>query len=198
MIIDVGNTANKCTLNFGTHNGMFHCDEVVGMGILQIAHMEDDVFVVRTRDADELNKLDIVIDIGGGPLDHHIPGFNVCRPNGQKYASAGLVWREFGEKAIRNVMLAKGLCIDDTETKNIKEQIDTEIIIPVDMEDYGEFCNHTFSFVSKFLPCWFDDTPNYDQAFTNVVSIVSSILEENIKDKIVQSMTNKELQNRYN
>ena len=197
MIIGVGASSTKCTMHFGTHNGIFHCDEVIGIAILEIAHLNTDAYVVRTRNLDELNKLDIVIDIGGGMFDHHMPCFNVCRPTREKYASAGLVWREFAEEAIKNVMTEQGLSINADEIKAIKEQIDREFIVPVDMEDNGEkVSNHTFSFIPKFLPSWME-TPNYDDAFSRVLAIVFDILKEIIRDKIIQIATKKELQKRY-
>lgn len=205
MIVGVGEN-RKCTRNFGTHNGIFHCDEIVGIAVLEIAHMNDVAYVVRTRNLDELKKLDIVIDVGGGMLDHHMAGFNVCRHTGEKYASAGLVWKEFAEEAIRNVMTEEGISINDNEIKTIKEQIDREVIIPVDAEDNGEKINpltgelippnYQFSFVSKFLPSWID-TPNYNEAFCKVEAIVFDILKAIIKDKVVQVATKKELQKRY-
>ncbi len=199
MIIGVGESSSntKCTMKFGTHNGIFHCDEIVGIAILEIAYMNTDVYVVRTRKLDELNKLDIVIDIGGGIFDHHQPGFNVCRPTGEKYASAGLVWRAFAEEAIRNIMTKECMSINETEIKLIKEQIDKEVIIPVDMEDNGEkVSNHTFSFIPKYLPSWLE-IPDYNNAFSRVQAIVVNILKATIKDKIVQVVTKKELQKRY-
>lgn len=184
-------------MNFGTHNGIFHCDEVVGIAILEIAYMHIKAYVVRTRNLDELKKLDNVIDIGGGRFDHHMAGFNECRPTGEKYASAGLVWKAFAEKAIKNVMTEKGISINDNEIHAIKEQIDREVIIPVDLEDNGEkINNHTFSFIPKYLPSWME-TQNYDDAFRSVEAIVASILKEIIKDKVVQVVTKKELQKRY-
>lgn len=198
MIIGVGETANtKCTLNFGTHSGIFHCDELVGIAVLEIAHMKTSAYVVRTRNLDELNELDTVIDIGGGMLDHHMAGFNVCRPTGEKYASAGLVWKQFGEKAIKNVMAEKSLSINDDEIQAIKDEIDREIIIPVDMEDNGEkISTHTFSFIPKFIPTWLE-IPDYDEAFSKVEAICACILKELIKDKVVQVITRKKLQKRY-
>jgi uncharacterized UPF0160 family protein len=69
-IIGVGESSDtKCTMNFGTHNGIFHCDEVVGIAILEIAYMNVDSYVVRTRNINELNSLNVVIDIGGGRFD---------------------------------------------------------------------------------------------------------------------------------
>lgn len=198
MIISIGENANDgSTLNFGTHSGIFHCDEVVGMAILEMAYMEANIHVVRTRNPNELKKLDIVIDIGGGTFDHHMAGFNMCRTTGEKYASAGLVWRKFAEKAIQNVATENGVSIGDNEIQTLKEQIDREIIVWVDMEDNGEDTrNHTFSFIPKFLPTWLE-TPNYDAAFSRVLTIVFDILKEIIKDKIVQIATKKELQKRY-
>lgn len=182
MIIGVGKNSNtKCTMNFGTHNGIFHCDEVVGIAILEIAYMNTDVYVVRTRNLDELSKLDIVIDVGGGMFDHHVTGFNVCRPTGEKYASAGLVWRNFAEEAVKNIMNEEGISITNDEIKTIKEQIDREVIIPVDMEDNGDkITSHTFSFIPKFLPSWME-TLDYDDAFIRVEAIVLEILKNIIK-----------------
>lgn len=202
MIISVGETTRiGCKLNFGTHNGIFHCDEVLGIAILEMAHMYSNIHITRTRDLAELKKCDIVIDIGGGKFDHHIVGFNECRPNGKKYASAGLVWKEFGEMAIGNVAREQYVVIDYSEVHRIKQQIDEDIVIPIDREDNGEGTeDHKFSFIPKFLPTWIDtclERANYDKAFRRVESIVYKILNEIIKEKVLQIATRKELQNRY-
>lgn len=198
MIVGVGEAANaSCSLNLGTHNGIFHSDEVVGTAVLEIAYMGANAYVVRTRNPVELSKLDIVIDVGGGKFDHHMAGFNRCRATGVKYASAGLVWNEFAEQAIRNVMSEANVLISDDEIHTVKEQIDKEIIVPVDLEDNGEKIeSHTFSFISKFLPAWLE-APNYNLAFQQVEAIVSGIMKQLIKDKIVQIVTKKELQKRF-
>lgn len=198
MIIGIGKTANaKCALNFGTHSDVFHCDEVTGTAIFELAFMEKDIYVVRTKETQELNKLDIVIDIGGGRLDHHIAGFNICRETGEKYASAGLVWRAFGEMAIRNVMNEKRISITEKEIQLVKEQIDRDIIVFVDMEDNGEkVSQHVLSFIPQFLPTWLE-TPDYDAAFMRAEKLVYDILKEYIKNKITQFPTQKELQKRY-
>lgn len=198
MIIgEVKSSNTKSIVIFGTHNGIFHGDDGVGIAILKIAHANTDIHVVRTDDIEKLKECDIVIDIGGGRFDHHMAGFKICRPTGEKYASAGLVWREFAEKAIKNVMTEEGISIDDDEIAVIKEQIDREIIIPVDMEDNGEkISSHTFSFIPTFLPSWFKK-PNYDDAFDRVVAIVCNILKEIIKDKALKIAAVKELQKRY-
>ncbi len=198
MIKGIGQTANsKCALNFGTHSDVFHCDDVTGTAIFEMAFMDKDIYVIRTKDAQELNKLDVVIDIGGGELDHHMAGFNVCRTTGEKYASAGLVWKKFGELAIKNVMIENGMDITEKEIGIVKDQIDREIIVFVDMEDNGEkVSNHVLSFVTQFLPTWLEN-PDYDVAFLRVEKLVYDILKEYIKNKITQFPTKKELQKRY-
>lgn len=191
-----GRYSAECAMNFGTHNGIFHCDEVVGIAILDLVYNDIDTYIVRTRNLDELKKLDIVIDVGGGMFDHHISGFNVRRTSGVKYASAGLVWKEYAEKAIRSVMNDEKMYIDYDDIEMIKKQIDEEIIVKVDMEDNGEEAGtHLFSFITEFLPSWTENS-DYDGAFHNVESIVVEVLRKIIKNKIVQIMTSIEIRRR--
>lgn len=200
MIIGIGENSNtKCSLQFGTHSGMFHCDEVVGIAILEMAHIGIDAHLVRTRDLEMLKKLDIVIDIGGGKFDYHMAGFDVCRATGEKYASAGLVWQAFAEEAIKNVMAEEKIVIGDDDIQTIKVEIDREVIIPVDLEDNGQKVDfHLFSFVPSFVPTWFEENPDYDYAFGKAEKVVFEILRVKIRDKIVRIATKKELQKRYN
>lgn len=198
MIIGVEKTRNNRPLTFGTHNGIFHCDEVIGIAILELANMNTDAYVVRTRNKDVLNGLDVVIDVGGKKYDHHQAGFDQRRSTGEKYASAGLIWRDFAEKAIKNVAIEGKMSIDDDEISVVKGQIDKEIIIFVDMEDNGkEVGTHIFSFIPSFYPAWFQD-PEYDEAFMKVERIVFSIMREIIKEKIVQIATRKEIEKKCN
>lgn len=185
MIIGVGSQPNPMfTWNIGTHNGIFHADEVVGTAIFGLAQTKD-VFIVRTRDEDLLGVLDAVIDIGGERYDHHKSGFDLHRPTGEKYASAGLVWQDYAEYVIRNVANEMNHNVSFDEMQKIKEEIDREIIIPVDQEDNGEgVSNHTFSFIPKFNPTWAEDTPDYDMAFNRVVTIAYVILKALVKEKI--------------
>ena len=197
MIIGVGEKRNrKCLKNFATHNGIFHCDEVVGIAILLIANSSRACYVVRTRDIDELSKIGIVIDVGGGKFDHHMAGFNRCRPTGEKYASAGLVWEAYAKDAIRSVMLDVDYALEDDEIEAIKEMIDREFIIPVDLEDNGiKASEHRFSFITSYLPAW-NAEQDFNAAFMEVVQIVVSILEKAIKDKIMQFASKHELEKR--
>ena len=181
----------------GTHNGIFHCDEVLGIAILMIAFMDYIITVTRTRLPEVLSTLDIVIDVGGGKYDHHMEDFDQHRPTGELYASAGLVWKDFGLKAILNVAKAIGISLSKSDAQAIHEEIDRELIIPADQEDNGkQDSTHIFSFVSSFLPAWME-TQNYDEAFDKVVTIVRTILYETIKAKISKVTAKYELAERY-
>lgn len=199
MIKGVGPVANtECEINIGTHGGGFHPDDTAGITIYETANMKKDIFVVRTGDLKQLGGLNLVLDIGGGEFDHHMAGFNIRRKSGEKYASAGLMWRRFGEQAIKNVIAEKNINLNVAEIQQIKEKIDREVIIPVDQEDNGEKCsNHTFSFIPKFIPAW-TEKPDYDQAFQRVERCVAEILKEIIKEEAIKIVTEKELEERYN
>ena len=196
MVIGVGKKFDKYSdLNVGTYSGIFHCDEVVGISIIEIAKRKSDIYVVRTRDKEELQKLDIVIDVGGGEFDHHVKGFDLRRENGIKYASAGLMWKKYGKEAIETVMARNEIFAWDDEIDEAFEIIDRDFIIPVDMEDNGENDGkHIFSFIPKFLPTWLEDEDaDYDKSFGQVQEITTSILENCIKHAVEQVLTRIEI-----
>ena len=65
------------TVTIGTHNGTFHCDEVLACYMLKLLPEYKDASVVRTRDPALLKECDIVVDVGGEydpsahKYDHH-------------------------------------------------------------------------------------------------------------------------------
>ena len=83
-----------------THDGSFHADEVFAIAALGL--LGEPVEVVRTRDRVALAQADLRVDVGfrddasAGDFDHHQRDFDAARDNGVRYASFGLVWREFG------------------------------------------------------------------------------------------------------
>ena len=91
------------TLRVGTHNGIFHCDEMIAICLINIIFNNiKDIEVIRSRNLKLLNKYThLLIDIGGGKYDHHQIGGNGERKNGIKYASSGLVWKDFGKDIIK-------------------------------------------------------------------------------------------------
>ena len=64
---------NNEPLIVGTHNGIFHSDEVVAIALLKILYKNiKQINVIRSRDLKMLKaKSTILIDIGGGKFDRY-------------------------------------------------------------------------------------------------------------------------------
>jgi uncharacterized UPF0160 family protein len=112
-----------------THDGSFHADEVFAIAALML--LGEPVEVLRTRDRDVLAGADLRVDVGfrydpaTGDFDHHQREFDGIRANGIRYASFGLIWREFGVR----------VCHDDPE---VAEAVDASLVQGVDANDTGQ------------------------------------------------------------
>lgn len=155
----------------------FHADEVFAVAMLTFLC---DAEVVHTRKiTDEMinDPHTIIVDVGHGEYDHHQSGGNGARENGVPYASAGLIWRDFGEEVIWQV--------SDVESKDeihdIAQRVDDDLIQGIDAIDNGVALNGDFrvmtvsSMISAMNPGWNEDeTPVY--CFNEAVKIAKFIL----------------------
>ncbi len=176
-------TREKKEIRLGTHNGIFHRDEVIAISILKIVYEDCKTAIIRSRNINKLNTCDVVVDVGGGDLDHHIKGFNRRRENGILYASAGLTWKKYGKEVITKLNSE----LNETEINNIFGAIDEDIIVPVDNDDNGVSGIHRFSFVENMLPVWNQEI-DFDNSFLETVEICEKILR-----KIIHEYISKEL-----
>lgn len=186
-------------LVIGTHNGIFHSDEVVACAILCLINPNKSIHILRSRDLSVLNQCDICVDIGGGKFDHHQIGFNTARENGIKYASAGLVWKEFGTQVIDNfldIYFSNATCNKDI----IFNTVDKSFISLVDCEDNGITTEkHCFSFISAFLPLWFNNSAeNFNEQFFKVLLVTISVLEEILKATIGKEVAKNIISSNWN
>jgi uncharacterized UPF0160 family protein len=116
-------------MQIATHDGSFHADEVFAIAALGL--LDTPVEVVRTRDRDALARADLRVDVGfradasSGDFDHHQRDFDGVRGNGVRYASFGLVWREFGVR----------ICDGDQE---VADAVDETLVQGVDANDTGQ------------------------------------------------------------
>lgn len=101
---------SRSVKTIGTHSGVFHADEALGCAMLKLLY--PDAQIIRTRDTAELEKLDLVLDVGGeyNPetlrFDHHQRSFNETfvsvtkreetNFNKVKLSSAGLIYCHYG------------------------------------------------------------------------------------------------------
>ncbi len=112
-----------------THDGSFHADEVFAVAALGL--LGEPIEVVRTRDPGALAAADLRVDVGfrddprSGDFDHHQRGFDAARANGVRYASFGLVWREFGVR------------VSDGD-EEVATAIDETLVQTVDANDTGQ------------------------------------------------------------
>lgn len=140
----------------GTHDGVFHCDEALGCAMLQMMPGWAGSTIVRTRNDKELDKCDIVIDVGAIydhsklRYDHHQRTFcsNLSedhpdvpvdsRPEGfvTKLSACGLVYKHYGLKDILPV-LTKGSELPDEMLPIVYKKIYEGFVEEIDAIDNG-------------------------------------------------------------
>jgi uncharacterized UPF0160 family protein len=116
-------------MRVATHDGSFHADEVFAIAALGL--LGEGLEIERTRDRDTVAQADVRVDVGfrydpeTGDFDHHQRDFELVRENGIRYASFGLIWREFGGR----------ICDGD---EDVARAIDMTLVQPVDANDTGQ------------------------------------------------------------
>jgi uncharacterized UPF0160 family protein len=169
-------------MRVATHSGGFHADDVFAIAVLRLAL--GDFEIVRTRDPELQAAADIRVDVGGrddpetGDFDHHQRGGAGERDNGIKYASFGLVWKQYGEQLAGSPEAAKG--------------IDEFLIQGVDANDTGQTITQTLvedvrpltvsGVVAGLNPLWDEDLTDeqMDARFEEAVEFAKGIVERQI------------------
>ncbi|CAH8445888.1 unnamed protein product [Heterobilharzia americana] len=131
----------------GTHDGCFHCDEVLAVAILKHLPEFEEADVVRSRDPNILSTCDVVVDVGGvyDPktfrFDHHQKGFVLSWSKyfgvkiwDVKFSSAGLVYVHFGKKVLS---LLTGLEMESDTLDRIFTKVYESFILEIDAQDNG-------------------------------------------------------------
>lgn len=159
--------ATQKKMLIATHSGSFHADDVFGVAVLRILFPGSEL--IRTRDPQRFAVADFLVDVGSewepqrGRFDHHQKGFAGARPSGVMYASAGLVWKEFGTRCV--LLLAQahaGHALTEREAQDIAHAIDVDLIQYLDMADTGAARSAPggyglSSVMSGFNPNWRDE-----------------------------------------
>ena len=125
-----------------THSGKFHADDAWAAAVLKVLYPDSEI--VRTRDQAIIEKADFAVDVGGiwdpatGRFDHHQKGFSGARQSGVPYASAGLVWREYGGRCVAALALQHtGQQLSEDTAQQIAYAIDADIVQYLDLSDVG-------------------------------------------------------------
>lgn len=68
---------NNDVVSIATHDGLFHADEVFSFALLEVIYPNINIEIARTRNKDILDKMHVVLDVGGSydpqrlRIDHH-------------------------------------------------------------------------------------------------------------------------------
>ncbi|SHH71747.1 MYG1 family protein [Massilia sp. CF038] len=150
-----------------THGGKFHADDAWAVAVLKVLFPAAQI--VRTRDIATIEGADFAVDVGGiwdpatGRFDHHQKGFSGARATGVPYASAGLVWREYGGACVSALCATHiGHQLSDEKAREIAYGIDTDIVQYLDLSDVGAAKNAPGGYglsavISGFNPNWLDE-----------------------------------------
>lgn len=165
----------------GTHNYEFHADDLFCGALLQIVFGDKNVKFIRTRDAKQWAKCQILFDVGfeydpsHGRYDHHQRDFDEKRENEIYYSAFGLMWREYGAKICQSQAIAD--VVDKILVQNI-DALDNGMTIfePLFQDIHLLTLGRTLFY---FNPQW-DENYDYDQAYLDTIPIARKILERSI------------------
>jgi uncharacterized UPF0160 family protein len=154
-------------MRIATHGGKFHADDAWAVAVLNILFPGSEI--IRTRQPDLIDASDFAIDVGGiwdparGRFDHHQKGFDGARLSGVPYASAGLVWREYGARCVSALALEHtGQQLTEETARDLAYAIDADIVQYLDLSDVGAAKNAPGGYglsavISGYNPNWMDE-----------------------------------------
>jgi len=166
-------------LTVATHNGTFHADDIFAFAILRAA-TAGRVQLVRTRDSSRWETADVLFDVGGifdpqtRRYDHHMRD-KPLRPSGEPFSSAGLIWRDFGEAAVGNLLPAAAA----STRPRIAAMVDAGLIRDVDLMDNGAMTptpGHFSTLIETFNATFGEDGRDENAAFLEAVEIAAAML----------------------
>jgi uncharacterized UPF0160 family protein len=180
-----------------THSGKFHCDEVFAYAVLRLALGLDspgaDHTLLRTRKPELLAKADITFDVGlvydaaAQKFDHHQRGAPV-REDGTPFSAAGLVWQDYGQRAVAALLAPESAELAPT----ISAEIERKIVRRIDEVDNGISARgpvtqdtlELATLVGDFNPAWDEPASNGpdagDQAFLRATDLVLGVLRNRV------------------
>ena len=190
----------KMRKKIGTHNGAFHCDEVLACSMLKMLPEYSDAEIIRTRDENILKTCDIVVDVGGKyepsshRYDHHQRSFSGTMKSlgGMKWdiklSSAGLVYLHFGKDILSQLMKTSK---DDPTIKLIYAKVYENLLQEIDAIDNGvdqfegeprySISTNISSRVGALNPKWNDKNPDPEAGFAKALKMVEAEFLETVK-----------------
>jgi len=177
-----------------THSGRFHADEIFAIVMIQMIESHD---IVRSRDSEIIVQGDIVLDVGGEydhatrRYDHHQNSFTDKRETGIPYATAGLVWKHYGETILQKYGLS-----EQEDIQFALKWVDQKIVSDVDALDNGLFLESPRPSVSMLVGMRNADSSEDDDVqracFEDAIVFTQGIFERFVKTGVKQAFAQKE------
>lgn len=173
-----------------THDRTVHADDVLAAAILRICFGQ--VQVIRTRDPailrEEMGKEgNFFLDLGGryDParrlFDHHQPegaGYRNAAHREWPYATAGLVWRHYGARAVRTLHPS----LDDDAVAEVVRHLDETVLKYIDAVDCGVRLKTSgpslSAIIGSFNSAWYE---REQEVFPLVLDLAQVILSNFVK-----------------
>ena len=161
-----------------THDGTFHADEVFAFAVLRTVQPE--IALTRTRDEAAVRAADLVFDVGGvfdaqtRRYDHHMRERALREDGATPYSSLGLIWRDYGVKAVRAFLGEAGPGMAEA----VWREVDATLVLEIDRADNGIGSagpGHLSSVIEAFNPAW-DEPGDADAAFHAAADFAAGIL----------------------
>ncbi|VDN96018.1 unnamed protein product, partial [Rodentolepis nana] len=190
------------SIKLGTHNGSFHCDEILALAMLRKLPEYQNAELIRSRDPNLLASCDVVFDVGGEfdssrhRYDHHQPSFNMTiqdfHPSlkpAVKLSSAGLIYAHFGKRVIASIINEHSIESDIVNT--LFTQVYKSFVAEVDAIDNGIAIssvppNYTIdtdlsSRVGRHNPTWNMPDEDENECFMRAFEMVDGEFVEYVK-----------------
>ncbi|XP_059393175.1 UPF0160 protein MYG1, mitochondrial [Carassius carassius] len=184
----------KMKMKIGTHNGTFHCDEVLACFLLRQLPEYKEAEILRSRDASLLKQCDVVVDVGGEydpsqqRYDHHqrsfVDSFHSLCPEKcwvTKLSSAGLIYLHFGRRVLEQLTQLKP---DEPQLEVLYDKMYESFVEEVDAVDNGiSQCDgevrYTISTtlsarVSHLNPRWNSTHQDTEEGFHKALALVGA------------------------
>lgn len=144
-----------------THNGRFHADDVFSAALLKILNPQ---IIIERKNCVPEGYTGMVFDLGDGEFDHH--GLHgLYRDNGVRYASFGLLWKEYGSMLVGE---RQAVMFDET------------FVCPLDQQDNDGGNNMLCRAITQANPKW-DEEVDPDAYYFKAVDMAMFMLQNEIE-----------------
>lgn len=172
-------TKNISEANLITHSSKFHADDVFSTAFMSL--IIDNPVVCRVNSVnDDVSDDVLVYDIGFGKFDHHQKDFDLRHESGVKYASFGLLFKEYGMDYLNK--------INPKYSEMVFSMIEHDLVESIDAIDNGDFpvidtpynYKSLDSIIGDFNASWNEEIDN-DIYFMKAVNVAEMIFLSVVK-----------------